>query len=145
MQKIVTVCFVMFFLVAGPSTLCQSSVSFFVKGTYNYFTMDDFKAFQHELRSDLTTIGIPAQITEQYLPFYGVQVGIMFPLEPSDVHTMFLGALLDYSSTGGRIQYQDYSGEVRNDHIAVEYSFGGILSKRILLSSIAAIDLSISA
>jgi hypothetical protein len=145
MKRNIFIPFFIFSIFVGPLARCQPSVSFFVKGTYNYFAMDDLKGIQHELLSDLTTMGIPAKITDAYSPFYGMQVGVMIPLGSAVEPTVFLGGLVDYSSTGGRIHYKDYSGEVKNDQIVVAYSYGAILTNRIFLSPIIELDLSISA
>ncbi|HEV8539022.1 MAG TPA: hypothetical protein VGR15_08915, partial [Bacteroidota bacterium] len=79
----------------------------------------------------LTRQGIPAAITEAYPARVGFQAGFLVPVNSTATRDILIGGFLDYSSTGGRVHYADYSGEVRNDHILSAYSIGTTLSGRI--------------
>lgn len=138
-------CLCLLFMLGASAAGSQPSVSFFVKGMYNFAAMGDLKEIQQRTLSELTAMMIPAEITEGFRPYVGVQGGITFPVGSSDSPSTFIGAVFDYASTGGRVHYQDYSGELRNDQVAVAYSGGGVLVRRYRLSLPLDLEASLSA
>jgi hypothetical protein len=107
--------------------------------------MSDMQAMQQVLTTDMTSIGVPAKITESYPSFWGYQIGVLVPLQRSDDFEFLTGGFLDYTSTGGRVHYQDYSGEYRADQVADAYSPGILGDFREHLSANFDIDYQLSA
>ncbi|HVN47363.1 MAG TPA: hypothetical protein VMU30_00935 [Bacteroidota bacterium] len=93
--------------------------------------MSDLKNLQSELCSSITSQGIPANILDAYPSFYGFETGFLFPLFPSSDSSLLIGGVYEYNSTGGRIHYQDYSGEVRADQIVSTNAFGCMIKYQL--------------
>jgi hypothetical protein len=127
------------------SLFSKTDAQVFVKFNYNFFNMSSLKDLQRELLSDLTTQGIDAQITESYPAHLGFQIGLLFLLNPSGDRDLWLGGFYDYATTGGRVHYSDYSGEVKADQIANAYSVGGIISLNASDDELLKLDVSLSA
>ncbi len=128
-----------FFILVGVQN-SFSQLSLFAKVEYNHFQMMDLKEYQNELLAGIVGGGIPAKITENYPPYIGYQIGFKIPAEEN----IYVGGFGGYTSTGSRIHYQDYSGELINDQIASAYTFAGILGTKQLLFENLSLDLSLS-
>jgi hypothetical protein len=115
----------------------------FLKGTYNFFNMGKMEDLQDQLMAPYKEINIPIEAVESFPARPGWQIGFLYTL-PHDSNVA-LGAFFDYASTGGRIHYQDYSGEVRADQILNAYSFGGILNIRFMKWEFTRLDFILSA
>ena len=72
---------------------------------YASFSMADFKVFQKELVADFP---VSAKITESFPSYWYYEGGINKIVSEKFI----LGLNLGYGSTGGRIHYEDYSGEI---------------------------------
>src|SRR5262245_60627018 len=85
----------------------QVSVGFGV--SYCTFSMKDLKALNEEFA---TNDGVPAQIVQQFPPYMGLDalVGYGFGRHRT-------GIFWSYNSTGSRVTYQDYSGQVQYDQL----------------------------
>lgn len=124
--------FLIITIAACSSTMVHAQpVSLSAKPTYNFSKMSDLKNLQSEVLSSLTGQGIPAQIVEAYPAHTGIQCGLLIPLSFNEQREISVGLSIDYASTGGRVHYADYSGELRNDQIATAFSLNGALSTRI--------------
>jgi len=110
----------------------------FLKGTYSFFNMGKMKDLQDQLMSPYREIDIPIEAVESFPAQPGWQVGFLYTL-PGDSNVA-LGVFFDYASTGGRIHYQDYSGEVRADQIANGYSLGGMVDIRFIQWELTRLD-----
>ena len=143
MNRITLFLTVILFLLCGLNYKTEAQV--FVKLNYNFSNMSDLKDLQRELQSDLTTQGIEAQITEAYPAHLGFQIGLLFLLNPSGDRDLWLGGFYDYATTGGRVHYSDYSGEVKADQVANAYSVGGIISLSASDDELLKLDVSLSA
>jgi hypothetical protein len=117
---------VIFFLLYSLNGKTEAQI--FVKLNYDFYNMSDLKDLQSEFLSDLTIQGIDAQITESYPAHLGFQIGLLFLLNPSGDRDLWLGGSYDYATTGGRVHYSDYSGEVKVDQVANAYTVSGIIS-----------------
>lgn len=89
------------------------------------YGLRDVRDWQSRERADLQGQGVPAEITDGFPTRPGVRV---------DVATRFLGEhrvglSAGFGSTGGRLHYADYSGEVRTDWIVSRRSFGIFLEQ----------------
>ncbi|MFM9837745.1 MAG: hypothetical protein ACKVOQ_05730 [Cyclobacteriaceae bacterium] len=116
---------VCFFLLT--TNFLESTGQGFVEGgiSYNGFDMGDLKSLQKEL-----FIGSPVQthVTSAFPSYIGFHIagGISFKKSKS---TLKSGASIDYTSTGGRVSYSDYSGILRGDQLLNLWSigiFGGV-------------------
>jgi len=101
----------------------------FLKGNLNFFNMGKMEDLQDQLMSPFKQINVPIDAVESFPARLGWQIGFLYTL-PGDSNVA-LGAFFDYASTGGRIHYQDYSGEIKVDQIVNAYSWGGILNIRL--------------
>ena len=86
--------------------------------------MSDEIVIQNELLQQVQALNIPAVATETFPAHIGMQFRIMIVAANSSGIDYLLGPYLDVASTGGRIDYKDYSGEVKIDQIFKAYSIG---------------------
>jgi hypothetical protein len=106
----------------------QGNVSFFTLVSYNSFMMSDLRNEQEELQGEMALSNIPAKIVESFPPFYGFKGGFLISMQKGDTNTFSVGGVGEYTSTGGRVHYKDYSGEVRADEMASVVSIGGVIN-----------------
>lgn len=106
----------------------QTAGRVFVQGNYNFFTMTDLKNFQQELLTDLTDQGLDAKITDSYPAYYGLKAGLLVPVTKYPAKEILVGGFIDFSATGARIHYSDYSGEVIIDQKVNAVSLGAVVS-----------------
>ncbi len=130
-------------------TLCgsvysQARLQLFVKANYNFFTMKDMKDMQNEFLTDMKLSGINGSVTESYPAHPGFQIGFLFPVKKDPEDDILLGAFMDFASTGGRVHYSDYSGEIRYDQIASSFSLGALVHMNMTRSDPFLVDLCIS-
>jgi hypothetical protein len=112
----------------------QHSVTFFGTISYNSYAMGDLEGIQNELLNDMNDLNIPAEITESFPTYFGYEFGFLIPVSDTAGSTFSIGGFVEHTSTGGRIHYQDYSGEVGSDQYAVETSIGTMIDYQIKLS-----------
>ncbi|MGE5845909.1 MAG: hypothetical protein ACM34O_04235 [Ignavibacteria bacterium] len=115
----------------------------FLKGNVNFFNMGKMKDFQDQLMAPFKEINVPIEAVESFPARPGWQIGFLYT--PPGDSNVALGAFFDYASTGGRIHYQDYSGEVKVDQIVNAYSCGGILNIRYKQWEFTRLDFVLSA
>ena len=89
--------------------------------------MGDLEGIQNELLNDIRETNIPAEITESFPPYFGYEFGFLIPVTDTAGSTLSIGGFFEHGSTGGRIHYQDYSGELSVDQLAVETSIGSLI------------------
>jgi hypothetical protein len=111
-------------LFASINIYPQVHVLISVSGTYNSFNMTDEAGIQHELLQQLQLQNIPALATETFPAHSGMQFQLLFRIDNPSGIKYFVGPYLDIASTGGRIDYKDYSGEIKIDQLFKAYSFG---------------------
>lgn len=108
---------------ASAQVLSGASVRVWV-GAERY-GLRDVRDWQRRERADLRGRGVPVEITDGFPTRPGVRV---------DVATRFLdehrvGLSAGFGSTGGRLHYADYSGEVRADWVVSRRSLGVFLEQ----------------
>ena len=106
----------------------QNSVTFFTIVSYNNYSMSEMAGLQNELLNDMLENNIPADITESFPAYVGFKIGFLIPVDNNDKRIISLGGILQHNSTGGRIHYGDYSGEIGVDQILKVTSIGAILN-----------------
>jgi len=126
MKNILITCLCLFIIY--NTAYSQFARSVYVKGSYNFFNMSDLKNLQQEFYDDLIQQGIGAKITDSYPAHYGLQAGLLIPLALSSAKEIRLGGFVDFTSTGGRVHYSDYSGEIKIDQKATAVSIGATIS-----------------
>jgi hypothetical protein len=88
-----------------------------LRSGYGLYSMNEMKSFQAELRAQSE---YPMRITESFPGYVYYEVALMLPL----ANKFFYTANFGYGSTGGRIHYSDYSGEIRFDQLLNYISAG---------------------
>jgi hypothetical protein len=83
-----------------------------------WFGMHDLKDFQESLQHSYP---VDTKITEQFPVFFIYDVAIYGRVGGSN----FVGFYYQYGSTGGRIHYQDFSGEITSDQL-IHYNTLGL-------------------
>jgi hypothetical protein len=109
-------------LFSGFIIISKSQViSLRVNSGINFFNMTQLKTLQNQLNDS----GLDTKIVDNFPSYYNYQVQLVhtFPV----VETV--GIYFDFVSTGGRIDYEDYSGIYRRDQL-VSRSSVGILCER---------------
>ena len=115
------------FIILFSLDICPQNLAIFrVKGTYNFFSMSDESGLQNDLLNQLTGQVIPAVAVESFPPYYGLQLQLVYILRSNAGKEYHLGFFLDQASTGGRIDYKDYSGEIKLDQLFQAFSFGPV-------------------
>ncbi|MGE5440017.1 MAG: hypothetical protein ACM3UR_09170 [Bacteroidota bacterium] len=101
--------------------------SYFVraKATYNFFAANDLKAAQQDMQRNLRGVG--AETLESFPPYFGMQFQFLMPVKDSS--EVNAGLYFEQFSTGGRIHYEDYSGEIGFDQILSSNAFGIMIEK----------------
>lgn len=114
-------------VILNSAVICQHSVTFLGTISYNTYSMSDLEGIQNELLNDIRELNIPADITESFPAYPGYKFGFLIPVIDTTDRTFSIGGYFEHGSTGGRIHYQDYSGELRADQLAVETSIGTLI------------------
>lgn len=114
-------------VILNSEIFCQHSVTFFGTISYNTYSMSDLKGIQNELLNDIRELNIPADIVESFPSYPGYKFGFLIPVIDTTDRTFSIGGYFEHGSTGGRIHYQDYSGELSADQLAVETSIGTMI------------------
>ncbi|MGH7598526.1 MAG: hypothetical protein ACREOI_19390 [bacterium] len=104
----------------------QNEISLRIKGGWNTYAMTDLKALQIEARTTLRQDQVRARITEYFPPYLSLQGALIFSVYQSHWGSVNVGGFPESLSTGGRVHYQDYSGEVRFDQVISGISLGGL-------------------
>lgn len=113
------------------SSVSAQRISIRFQAGYNLYKMDQLQNFQKGFTAEIRNeVGIPVKIVEDFPAFYNFQAQILIHQTPR----LYMGVFYDYSSTGGRIHYKDYSGEFGFDQIITQSTLG-ILAERNLLSA----------
>lgn len=94
---------------------------------YGSYSMREMRAFQEQFKSQFN---YPAEITAAF-PAYPIFGG---SLTKSFSEKYFGGVDFAYGSTGGRIHYSDYSGELGSDQLLRFTSLGTVLGVSVLPS-----------
>jgi hypothetical protein len=121
------------FAILNSTAFCQHSVTFFGMMSYNSYSMGDLEGIQNELLNDMNDLNIPTEITESFPAYFGYEFGFLIPVIDTAGNIFSIGGFIEHGSTGGRIHYQDYSGEVGSDQFAVETSIGTMIDYQIKL------------
>jgi hypothetical protein len=97
--------------------LMMAQVNAFVGVGIATYAMSDMKELQKEYASQFPVV---PKITSSFPAYWMYEIGATIKLDS----TISIGGSIGYYSTGGRIAYSDYSGELRLDQIATSFSIG---------------------
>ena len=114
-------CCYLVLLISAPA-VAQVNIS--LSTGYSSYSMKEMKSFQKELQADFPE---GSRVTETFPDFLYYDLAVT--TEISD--QFILGGFIRYGSTGGRIHYSDYSGEVRGDQLIQYVSLGSPLGMNI--------------
>lgn len=88
---------------------------------YAGYLMHDLKDLQSEYVDEFqSTYEIPLKIISAFPPYYYSQLRFAFTLKG----VLGLGVLAGYSTTGGKVHYSDYSGEISSKQLLKRKYFG---------------------
>lgn len=135
-MKLTSLSILVLIVILNSSALCQHSVTFFGTISYNTYAMGALEGIQNELLIDIRQNNIPADKTESFPPYFGYEFGFLIPVIDTSNRTFSIGGFVEHGSTGGRIHYQDYSGELKVDQSAVETSIGTLVDYQTSISEI---------
>ncbi|CAD5265081.1 MULTISPECIES: hypothetical protein [unclassified Imperialibacter] len=122
----ITACLYIALLLVNINPVIGQTTSLRVEANIGTFVMTDPKEFQDGLPSALLGKdykSIPYKVYGNFSPTPGYDVVLTFPVGPTEWN--ILGG---YNSTGSRLHYRDYSGEIKVDqvvsnmHFALDYS-----------------------
>lgn len=105
--------------------------------TFSTYSMNDLKEFQQDY---IESSGVELKTVTSFPPYFGFGIEIGKVTTP----TFSIGFLMGYNSTGGRVDYQDYSGKVRMDQLLHCFSLGTIVRSRINQSNTWPLSISLA-
>jgi len=88
--------------------------------SYHNFSLKNIEEFQSLVALKLNQQGIPVKIVDKFPSYFGVEIQFLTKIK----NNSYIGFYYGYLSTGGRIHYQDYSGEVKIDQVISGNSVG---------------------
>jgi hypothetical protein len=124
-----------FIMILSSVAYNQTEFTFFASASYNSFSLEELKQQQEELLNSMNTRNLPYKITQAFPSYYGFKAGFLISLENNEMRTISLGAAVQHQSTGGRIQYQDYSGEDRMDEVLAGTGIGALFNYELHFTS----------
>lgn len=116
--------YLLLLLAASPLT-AQYAYKINISSGYGQYNMDDLKSLQQEFLEDFPE---DARITEAFPGYAYFEASVSQRIQQK-VFVSFYGA---YGSTGGRVHYRDYSGEVGANQLVTYFSFGFPVSYTVL-------------
>lgn len=140
MRKKVLLIFLSCLLFSGI-TRAQHFVTLRAKVTYNSFAADGLKEIQNQVAGELRDMDIPVSAVESFPPYFGMQFQVLIPVKDSS--KLSFGVYYEQFSTGGRLHYKDYSGEVGFDQTLKANVAGLILEKNLDTKSDLALSLNL--
>ncbi len=123
-------------------SLCTAVGQGFIQGelTYNSFDMRSLKELQQSVLSSSQQANIPLSIVSSFpsYPGYSVSGGWIW-------NRIAIGISLGYTSTGGRLDYEDYSGYARADQLLRCFSSGSFFQYKLNKNNKWAINVKVNA
>lgn len=99
-----------------------SQKSFEISTGIYTFSMGDMKSIQSQI---LNESEVRLEPVNEFPPFWAYNVTLAFEQKGIDGIISYIGGEVDYTSTGGRLSYSDYSGSYHFDQILKRFSIGG--------------------
>jgi hypothetical protein len=108
-----------FLLIIGAGTV-SAQINIELQGQYCAFDMKDLKALQDNFFSDLP---VSVKKVTSFPDYFGLRGSATYVFE-SATKRPELGAVFMYTSTGGRLQYKDFSGSITGDQLTNALTLG---------------------
>ena len=89
---------------------CYAQVEVSAGMGVGWFTMNELGELQEAIQS---TYPVAVRITEEFPPYFIYNASIIWRLSSN----ISLGPYYQYGSTGGRVHYEDFSGEIYSDQL----------------------------
>jgi hypothetical protein len=130
-KYVITVFLLILFIQPAAHT---QTISLRVNSGINFFNMKDLKEYQGMM--NVNWFGTKA--VKSFPPYfnYQLQATLLFSQHIEG------GIYTDYTSTGGRLDYKDYSGEIRFDQVVSRISVGALFEYKIFQVDMFSINLS---
>ena len=119
---------------APLSSFGQTSASIRIKGGWNTYAMSDLKSLQMSVVGIYRSNGLATKAVEQFPPYFSLQGQIAASVPGTKIGKTNLGLLFEILSTGGRVHYRDYSGEIRFDQLLSGFAIGTFVETEIKYS-----------
>jgi hypothetical protein len=116
MRKLIASLFLL--TLAKPWAVAQVSLE--LQGQYCTFNMKDLKTLQDQFFYDLP---VSLKKVNTFPNYFGLRGSIAYALEYNDKEVE-IGGVFMYTSTGGRIQYKDFSGNITGDQLTNALTIG---------------------
>src|SRR5438477_595073 len=113
-MRVISIFIILSFL-AGVTSAQQSSVV--LQTGIGSYSMRSQKTFRDEF---LTSSGLPMKIVDNFPIYYSFGLKGVFRINDASA----VGAMLEYMSTGGRLDYKDYSGHALLDQALKATQYG---------------------
>ncbi|MBK7228122.1 MAG: hypothetical protein IPH97_04475 [Ignavibacteriales bacterium] len=91
-----------------------------IKGGYGSYSMYDMENIQNFIVSAYKQQNIKASTVDQFPSFWNFELQFSRNL----FNSIYITGSMGFSSTGGRVHYRDFSGEVKLDQLVKANSFG---------------------
>ncbi len=130
-KYVITVLLLIFFIQHAAHT---QTISIRINSGINFFNMKDLKEYQGMM--NVNWFGTKA--VKSFPPYFNYQLQTTLHFSQH----IEGGIYTDYTSTGGRLDYKDYSGEIRYDQVVSRFSIGALFEYKIFKVDIFSIDLS---
>lgn len=111
------------FIFCCLSTFCFSQVSVLFHTGVGTYRMKE----QKELQNEFSKTVLPWRPVHKFPPYWNFGGSLSFPISPK----LRTGGWFEFGSTGGTLDYSDYSGSARMDQLLQYTQFGGFLSVHI--------------
>jgi hypothetical protein len=103
----------------------------------NSFALNDIRNLEDQAYANYQSRGISVKKFGSFQPYWGFQLQFLQATDKTHSYGVFYG----FTSTGSRIQYEDYSGEARTDITLFRWSFGCIMEGAIISTPVLSLDL----
>ncbi len=119
-----------FFIQPAANT---QTISIRLNSGINYFNMKDLKEFQGMMNDNW----LRTKTVKNFPSYFNYQLQAVY------LFSRYTGGgiFTDYTSTGGRLDYKDYSGELRNDQIVSRLSIGALFEYKVFELNKFSIDM----
>ncbi len=119
------------FIGAFHQAQAQDTYRFTVSGQFGYgqYQMGALKEFQQDIQAFYVSEGLPLQTVHDFPGHWDAEIRASIPILNFNNGKLNIGASLGYGSTGGRIHYADFSGEIGVDQV-LEYRSLGLIFER---------------
>jgi len=119
----------------------ETPLSIRLGSNYSYYNLNDLTNLQKQISSDINTeLNISLKDLESFPSYFSYEFQVIYNIEPNQN----VGLTYEYSTTGARSHYEDYSGEYKIDYSVESYSIGALF-ERIIRCKISNIPIGVKA